>query len=154
MIIIIPIGLIVRLITCCIDACYEKAAERRARREAERLIAEQEPTHTTVTVVHGAPAATPSTVPPTAPPPPYSAASESSPLLNKWLLPRYMSTSILNIKPYIQFSSASCVSLWAILHVCVVDTMPWTVSFSLYLLSLIKVLFHRVWLKLVCFLLL
>ena len=42
MIIIIPIGLIIRLITCCVDACHEKAAERRARREEERLAAEEE----------------------------------------------------------------------------------------------------------------
>ena len=42
MFIIIPIGLIIRLITTCVDACYEKAAERRARREEERLAAEEE----------------------------------------------------------------------------------------------------------------
>ena len=82
MIIIIPIGLIVRLVTCCINACYEKAAERRARREEERLIAEQECAQT-VYVVSDAPTAP-------APPPPYSArphqdhvATESSPLLYK-----------------------------------------------------------------------
>ena len=92
-VIIIPIGLIVRLITMCINACYEKAAERRARREEERLAAEPQEraqTATVVTVVQGATEAPsrPSVVP-SCPPPPYSAsdpaheANETSPLIHK-----------------------------------------------------------------------
>ena len=89
MIIIIPIGLIIRLITCCIDACYKKAAERRARREEERLAAEQDHVQTTVTVVQGAEAPSMPSVAPSYPPPPYSAsdpvykANERTPLMDK-----------------------------------------------------------------------
>ena len=79
-IIIIPIGLIVRLVTCCINACGNEVAERRARRE--RLIAKRERART-VHVVRDAPTAP-------ARPPPYSArphqdhvSTESSPLLYK-----------------------------------------------------------------------
>ena len=45
MLVVIPVDLIIRSVTCCIDACYQKAAERRARREAERLIAEEQERH-------------------------------------------------------------------------------------------------------------
>ena len=64
-IVFIPIGLIVRLVICCIDACYQKAAERRARGEAEQLIAaEQErAASTTVTVESTAPSGNASATP-------------------------------------------------------------------------------------------